>query len=122
MSIRSNVDARGLDQRIRFQRRTETQGEVSGSEGDIVVTWPTVADCWARVDGDKASEHHHDDAIRTPGGYTIWVRADVVKRYCITPLDRILWGCNVLDIKAMPDQQLRGRMAALICQANVTPG
>jgi SPP1 family predicted phage head-tail adaptor len=120
MSIRSNVDARALNQRIQFHRRTLTK---AGS-GENVESWPLLKECWASVDGAKASSPEPDagDGIKSQRDYTIWVRADIVQRFAITVMDRIYWNGIALNIKDMPDQQLRGRLIAIICNAGLNAG
>lgn len=119
MSIRSNVDARRLDQRITFQRKTETQD----TTGDPVVTWNDLVSCWAAVDGEKAGgERYIENGIRSVADSTFWIRADVMTRYGITLTDRILWRGVAYNISDMPDQQLRGRLIAVIAGTGKNAG
>lgn len=118
MSIRANVDARRLDQRVTFQRNTPTQG----ASGGQTASWAAVISCRAAVDGAKAGEANLGDGIRSRLGYTVWVRADIITRYSITQADRILWGSRYLNIRDLPNQQLRGRLMAVICDSGVNAG
>lgn len=120
MSIRSNVDASSLDQRITIQRKTETVS-ASGSRSS---SWADVVTTWAKVDATKASqaEAYINDGIRTVSDYTFWVRADIKSRFSVTPLDRIVWGGTIYNIKDIPDQQLRGRMVAMFASAGKNNG
>lgn len=123
MSIRSNVDARALDQRIAFERRTVTQDETGGE----VVAWvllgssPT-AQYWASVDGAKANEPYVGDGIRSVADYTFWVRADVFARLALVLTDRIVWKGRPFNILTMPDQQLRGRLIAISANTGLNDG
>jgi len=118
MSIRANVDARRLDQRIEFHRRTLTQA----ASGEQVESWPLHKECWAAVDGAKGSEPNVGEGIKSQRDYTVWVRADIVKRFAITVMDRIYWKGKELNIKDMPDQQLRGRLIAIVCNTGLNAG
>ncbi len=118
MSIRSNVGARDLDQRIAIQRRVTAPDP----EGGEVVTWSPVVSCWAKVDGAPASEQFAADAERSMMSYTFWLRADVAVRYDLRLTDRILWKGQPFDISSMPDQQLRGRLRALIATTGANDG
>jgi SPP1 family predicted phage head-tail adaptor len=123
MSIRSNVDARAFNERITIQRRTVTQHTTTG---DPTTTWSDLIVCWAKVDGVKASdrwkEPHLSDATQGVSDLTIWVRADIVQRFGVVESDRVIWGARVLDVVDVLDQQLRGRMTALICREGVSRG
>lgn len=118
MSIRSHMDARRADQRIEFHRRTLTRL----ASGENVESWPLLKECWAAVDGAKGSEPNLSDGIKSQRDYTVWVRADIVKRLAITVMDRIYWKGKALNIKDMPDQQLRGRWIAIICNTGLNEG
>lgn len=119
MSIRSNVDARRFDQRITFQRKTETQD----STGDPVVTWNDLVTCWASVDGEKAGgERYVQNGIRSVADYVFWIRADIKKRFSLNLTDRLIWNDIPYDISDMPDQQLRGRLLAVIARTGVNSG
>ena len=119
MSIRSNVDARRFDQRITLQRKTETQD----STGDPVVTWSDLITCWAAVDGEKAGgERYINNGIRSVSDYTIWIRADIKQRYGVNLTDRVVWNGAPYNISDMPDQQLRGRLIALIVNVGLNNG
>jgi head-tail adaptor len=113
MSIRSNVDARRLDQRVVLERaQRDANGDVAG--------WaPLAPPVWASVDAEKANspEAYRADGARSPGRYVIWIRADVHQRLGLQLSDRVAWNGLHLDIKDMPDQQLRGR---LICLSGVS--
>lgn len=116
MSIRSNVDARGFDQRITIQRNAGTEDAPNWQD--------VITDVWAKVDGAPASskEPYVRDGIRSVADYTIWVRADIVSRFSVVLTDRVVWRGAYYDIKDMPDQQLRGRLAALIVNRGLNRG
>lgn len=120
MSIRSNVDRAALNERVTLRRRAVMQDEVTGAVSEL---WATLGVVWAKVDGAKASrgEPTMADARQTFSDYTVWVRADVVKRFSLVPADQVVWRDRVFDIKDIPDQQLRGRLAALNCRVNGIP-
>lgn len=119
MSIRSNVDARRLDQRVTIQRVAEVQD----SSGDITPTWSELVECWACIDAEKATgEPYRSDSIQSVGQFVVWVRADIVQRFNVQVRDRIVWGSRVLDVKDVRDQQLRGRLTALMCQVGQNDG
>lgn len=108
-----------MDQRVRFERNYPTQD----SNGDPVPHWVAVVECWAGVDGAKASaEPYITDGIRSEADYTIWIRADIKERFAITVVDRVVWKDDPYDIKDMPDQQLRGRMIALMVNRGINDG
>jgi SPP1 family predicted phage head-tail adaptor len=123
MSIRSNVDARGLNERVTLQRRSVSQDPTTG---DPTTTWSDLITCWARVDGVKASdrwkEPHLADATQGVTDLTIWVRADIVQRFSVVESDRVIWGARVLDVVDVLDQQLRGRLTALVCRLGLSNG
>jgi head-tail adaptor len=120
MTIRANVDPRALDQRITFERNTPTQA----AGGDMEDSWADLKETWARVDGAKASaaEPSIGGEIISRYDYTVWVRAELIARYSITVLDRIRWKGKRLNIKDMPDQQLRGNLIALFCNTGLNQG
>lgn len=118
MSIRSNVDAHRLNERITFQRDHGTQD----ASGDTPEDWRLLKACWASVDGEKGREAALGGGIKSESVYTIWVRADIVHRFAITPADRIVWKTRLLNIESIPDQQLRGRLLAIVCTAGVNRG
>jgi head-tail adaptor len=125
MSIRSNVDARRLDQRITPQRKVETQD----GTGDPVPVWSNLVEAgdgkvWAAVDATKASqaEPYLSNGIRSVSDYTVWIRADIKKRLGLQVLDRILWKGHAYNIADIPDQQLRGRLAALFMSGGKNEG
>jgi head-tail adaptor len=123
MSIRANVDRARLNERVQFQRATDTRA----ANGDWSTSWQALGGpCWAAVDGQKASDRNREPdpagAILTAGEYVIWVRADIVKRKGLQAKDRALWRGRVFDIKDIPDQQLRGRLMAVICQVGKNDG
>lgn len=122
MSIRSNVDARALDQRIRIERKTETRD----ADGHRTVSWALVISCWAAVDAKKVGERWQEpeisSGVRSVSEYTVWIRADIVERYAVRIDDRVTWKGRIMDIKDMPDQQLRGRLAALIVRVGPNNG
>jgi head-tail adaptor len=121
MSIRSFTDGRRLDQRVDFERNTPTRS----SSGDSVDSWRAIArQVHAAVDGAKASaiEPQVAGEIMSQADYTIWVRADIITRFAITVADRVVWKGRAMNIKDIPDQQLRGRFMAVICIAGVNAG
>lgn len=126
MSIRASVNARALDERVRFERNYATR---TGTGAQGTADWrPVITSgdgcCWARVDGAKVSspEPLGDGGIRTPRNYTVWIRADVFTRYAITPLDRIVWKGRIMNIADIPDQGLRGRLIGITATAGLNKG
>lgn len=114
MSIRSNVDPRRFDQRVVFERASRDANGDAGAwvalhEGSIP----------AAVDAEKVNspEAYRADGTRSTGRYVIWIRADVHERLGLLLSDRVAWDGRHLDIKDIPDQQLRGRLLALVCMA-----
>lgn len=120
MSISSRVRAGDLDDRVRFERNAR----VDSGSGGFVDDWRLLVNCYARVDGAKASslEPAADGGIRTPRDYTVWIRADIFTRYAITPLDRVRWRSRIMNIADIPDQGLRGKLIAVICRAGMNQG
>lgn len=120
MSIRSNVDARALDQRVRIDRKVQAQAP----NGEMIVTWESLGEFWASVDGAKATSAEPATAggVRSVSDYTVWLRADLYERLNLTLLDRIFWGGQPYNIADMPNQQLRGRLIALIVRTGDNDG
>lgn len=123
MSIRSNVDARALDQRIAFERRLEAPTGTGGT----TIAWERLgpspsATYWAKIDGARASEPYIGEGIRSASEYTFWIRADVFKRLGILPTDRIFWNGKPFNIEDLPDQQLRGRLIAIGASTGLNDG
>lgn len=116
MSIRSNVDARRLDQRVTIQRYATERS----SSGAMVGTWTDVIECWAAVDATMAKERFAADAERQVNAYTCWVRADIVKRFALDTKMRVMWRGVPYDIQDIPDNTLRGRLTALFLQGGVS--
>lgn len=118
--IRSNVDARRLDQRIEFQRKVETRDDI----GDVVVSWRRlVRSVPAAVDATKVSaERPGFDGIVLGEQLTFWIRYDVRSRFGIVPTDRLIWNGKPYNIDAMPDNQLGGRLAALYATTGLNGG
>lgn len=121
MSIRAKLNAQSLDDFVTFERNAPGD-TASGGRTD---NWRTlVRNVAARVDGAKASspEPLVDGGIRTPRGYTVWIRADVYKRFGIMPLDRVNWHGRLMNIEDIPDQGLRGQLIAVLCSAGLNQG
>lgn len=118
MSIRANVDARRLNERVRFERAVETQT----SSGSIVPTWALIVECWAGVDGAKANEAYIADGTRSLRDYVFWIRADVFVRFALTVKDRIVWKGSVFNIGDIPDQGLTGRLITVIARTGLNEG
>ncbi len=120
MSIRSNVDARRLDQRISIQRRIESKDSL----GAPASTWEERICCPAAVDASLArdAEQNAADAKRPTSSVTFWIRADIVERFGVVLTDRVVWKDRNYDIRDMPDQQLRGRRATLIATTGLNQG
>lgn len=123
MSIRANVDANALNERITIQRLTETQ---NATTGDLTSSWATLVTCWARVDGEKATDRFQEpleaDQIQSVRLFTIWIRANITQRYALRERDRISWRGRVLDVVEVRDQQLRGELTVLMCREGLTNG
>jgi head-tail adaptor len=122
MSIRASTSAQRLNDRVRFERA------VLDDNGDIT-SWRLLGECAAAVDGAKAvgAERVVADGTRSVGGYTVWVRSEIVQRWALTVADRAVWlrrrnGLVYLDVKDAPDQGLRGRLIGLVCEAGVNRG
>lgn len=124
MSVRSRFKAQTLDDVVTLQR----QLAVDTGTGGRSASWFDIVTCHARVDGAKAAspEPVLGDGVRTKRGYTVWVRSDVVTRFRVTPKDRVAWRTNgavrTMNILDIPDQGLRGRMMALLCEAGLVSG
>ncbi len=116
MSIRSNVDARGLDQRITIQ----SQARERNSAGTLITTWSTVVECWARMDATLAKERMAAAELNQVNAYTCWIRADIVQRFSITAAMRVIWRGAPFDIQDIPDNTLRGRLTALFLQGGLS--
>jgi len=119
VSIRANVDAGRFTERVEIQRATASQDATTGAEE---LTWAELVTCWASVDGIPAREARAADAMQSLQDYTVWVRSDIVQRFSVTQADRIYWRYRVLDILAIPDQQLAGRLIAILCRAGASNG
>ncbi|MEO6709304.1 MAG: phage head closure protein [Planctomycetota bacterium] len=124
MSIRANVDARGFDQRVRFQRgqrvRQEATGEITTQWEDLITAGDRKA--WARIDAAKANEPVIVGGLRSVSDYTVWIRADLFVRLGLLMTDRILWDDRPMNIVDIPDQQLRGRAIAIIARIGANDG
>lgn len=127
MSIRGNVDAQALTERVRVERKSETRT----ASGALQSTWTPVTECWARVDGAKVGtpEPFFEGATQTQRNYVVWVRADIVTRFGVTPVDRLIWlptrkgaPTRVFDIVDIPDQGLRGRLMGMVVRAGINKG
>lgn len=120
MSIRAKVRAQTLDDEITFERSV-TSKSATGAEQ---ISWTEIVRCRARVDGAKASspEPVVQGGVRTKRDYTVWVRADVVSRFGINPIDRVKWRQRTMNILDIPDQGLKGGLLAVICEAGLIEG
>ncbi len=119
MSIRSNVDARRLDQRIDLERKVETRDDI----GDVVPSWLRLVTTPAAVDSTKVSqERPGQDGIVLGQQLTFWIRADVVSRFDISPINRIRWNGQIFNIDAVNYNQLGGRLAALYATTGLNRG
>lgn len=124
MSIRSKVFAQGLDATIRFERNYGVATVSGGTTDD----WrPLMTQCWAKVDGAPGGEPVLDGGIRTPMGYLVKVRSELVVRLSITALDRIVLMSGptrgkILNIADIPDQGLKGGLTTITCSAGVNRG
>lgn len=120
MSIRSSVDARRLDQVIRIEKRVDAPDAI----GAPVATWVERVTTPAAADATmvRNAQPFLANEKRGPTAMTFWIRADVVERFCIDLSDRVVWKGRHYDISDMPDQQVRGRLAALIATAGLNQG
>jgi SPP1 family predicted phage head-tail adaptor len=119
LSIRSNIDARSLDQRITIQAQVHERS----STGTLITSWSTVIECWARMDATMAKERMERMAaaeVNQVNAYTCWVRADIVQRFAITTAMRVMWRGFPFDIQDIPDNTLRGRLTALFLQGGLS--
>lgn len=124
MSLRSNVDARRLNERVTIQRKVTTQ---SPTTGEVTHTWQTVLPVWAAVDSARvdniaasvANETEQAGAITASRFYTVWIRY----RAGIDSNMRIVRKNGaVLDIKGIPDNGKTGRLMALFCYEGLNDG
>lgn len=122
MSIRSNVDRAALNERVAFARTTVGQD----ANGFPVNTTTNLGEFWAKVDGTKAGERFQDpdvaSGVRTVSSYTIWIRSEVFVRLALTTADKVNWKGQAMDILDIPNQQLRGRLIAVVCRAGLNNG
>lgn len=120
MSLRSSVDARRLDQQIRIERAAHGRDALGGP----TKAWALRVACYAAVDATpvRKLEPLAGDQQRQVSDVTFWIRADVVERFGVAMTDRVTWKGRHYDIKDMPDQQLRGRLAALIANTGLNQG
>lgn len=123
MSIRANVDARRLNERVAIQRRTVSQNPTTGFP---TTTWSALGTVWAAVDATKASERWQQpqiaDATQQVSDLAVWIRSDVTVRIGLRESDRLVWRGKVLDVVDVLDQQLRGRLTAIICREGLNDG
>lgn len=119
MSIRANVDARRLDQEIRLERKVETRDDIGG----VVESWIALITTRAAVDSVKVSaERPGSDGIVVGLQLTFWIRSDVVRRFDLSPINRIRWNDKVFNIDAVVDNQLGGRLSALYATTGLNRG
>lgn len=119
MSIRSNTDARRLDQEIRIDRKVETRDSI----GDVIVTWRRLIVTRAAVDSKKVSaERPGFDGIVLGQQLVFTVRADVVQRFAIVATDRITWNSKTFNVEAIVDNQLGGRLCELYATTGINLG
>lgn len=118
MSIRSNVDAHRLNERIEFQRI------VTGQDGNgfPVETRTSLGTFWCAMDATKANERFVAAGERSVGAMTCWIRSDVQQRLSLTAGDVAIWKGKAYDIQDVPDQQLRGRLIAVFMQTGLNNG
>lgn len=119
MTIRSNVDAREFDRRGEFQRQSRSQ---NGATGEITVTWIRVGvPIWCRLDSMPAKERFAAEKVNQVRAYTLWVRADVVKRFALDASMRFVTrGMPPFNIVDIPDNGLRGRKTAVFLEAGLS--
>lgn len=126
MSIRSNVDRAALNERVQFMRTTVAQD----ANGFPTETTTSLGTFWAKVDGTKAGERFQDpdvaSGVRTVSSYSVWIRSDVFVRIGLTTADKAVWkkasGDVPMDVLDIPDQQLRGRLIAVVCRTGLNNG
>lgn len=122
MSIRSNVDAARLNERVIIQRPTTVQSVT----GQVSVNWATLITCWASVDGLKVDQSRREveqsGKLTNMYDYTVWVRSDILTRFSVVLSDRMVWRGQVLDIVDILDQQLRGRLIPINVRKGSTDG
>lgn len=124
MSVRGYTNAQRFDQRVTFERNQPTQD----GNGDPVADWHTLCTCWAAIDAAMVSplgrglEPYVNGATMSLDHYTIWVRSEIIVRFALTMVDRVRWRRKYFDVKAIPDQQLRGRIIGIIVAAGINYG
>ena len=119
MSIRSNVDARRLDQRIRIDRKIETRDSIGG----VIESWRPLITTPAAVDSKRVSaERPGFDGIVLGQQLIFTVRADVVERFAVVATDRIIWNSKTYNVEAITFNQLGGRLAELYATTGLNFG
>jgi len=119
MSIRENVDARRLSQRIVIDRKVETRDDI----GDVIPTWVYLVTTPAAVDSKKVSaERPGQDGIVLGQQLTFWVRSDVISRFVIGATHRIRWAGQIFNVEAIVHNQLEGRLSALYATTGLNRG
>lgn len=66
----STYSAGELDQRVKFLRETKTDDDMGGS----LVTWPEIAEVWAKVRPMSGAEREHSDRLNAEANYLIVIR------------------------------------------------
>lgn len=118
MSIRSDVDARRLDERVTFQRK-ESERQTSGS---MLESWVDVGQAWAAMDATMAKERFAAAELHQVNAYACWIRAEIVSRYALDTTMRVLWRGVPYDIQDIPDNTQRGNLTALFLQGGLSDG
>lgn len=123
MSKREFTNARLFDQRIRLERKTNSQDATTGF---ITESWATVATVWASINSQKLSERLKEPTIagtlQSVYDYIITVRSDVMGRFSVTVNDRFDWNGTKLDIKDILDAQLRNRTTNIAVRVGLNDG
>lgn len=115
MAVLSRTNPRRLDQRVRFERKVETQDPETGA---ITHTWVEFATVFAAVDATKASERFLADQELAGNDYTIWIhwRGDLNANM------RVVWNGQPMDIVGIPDNQRRGQFMSVFARSGINQG
>lgn len=113
--MRASVDARSLDQRVRFESKSSERT----SSGAMVTGWTDVCTTWARMDAAKANERIAAGQMHQVDAYTCWVRADVVSRFGLNATMRAVWRGAYYEVKEVPDNGPRGGLCGIVLQGGL---
>jgi SPP1 family predicted phage head-tail adaptor len=96
---------------LRHQVVLEASAEARGTDGEVTLSWVTVATVWASIEPTKGKEYISEDIIKAAATHLVTIRYLPV----LDPSMRVTFGARVFGIQSIIDKHERRRELVLVC-------